>query len=135
MDLKRAMLLRLARRNTELYPDDPVKREEVYNKFKVGGGMCWLSIFISKGLPHFCLFIFTQWTCFFFSFFRLEQQFEISEEEAEWVGLNLEEAVEKQRQLEYKVKHTHTHTHSHVAANRNNHLFIWNIRFYKEGGM
>lgn len=62
MDLKRAMLLRLARRNTELYPDDPVKREKVYNKYK---------------------------------------QFEIPEEEAEWVGLSLEEAVEKQRQLEH----------------------------------
>lgn len=32
-----------------------------------------------------------------------EQQFEIPEEEAEWLGLNLEEAVEKQRQLEHKV--------------------------------
>ncbi|XP_061918013.1 39S ribosomal protein L28, mitochondrial isoform X1 [Entelurus aequoreus] len=64
MDLKRAMLLRLARKNTQLYPDDPVRREKVYNKFK--------------------------------------QQFEIPEEEAEWVGLTLEEAVEKQRQLEVK---------------------------------
>lgn len=33
-----------------------------------------------------------------------KQQFEIPEEEAEWVGLSLEEAVEKQRQLEHKVK-------------------------------
>ncbi|XP_018541128.1 39S ribosomal protein L28, mitochondrial-like [Lates calcarifer] len=63
MDLKRAMLLRLARRNSELYPNDPVKREKVYNKYK---------------------------------------QFEIPEEEAEWVGLSLEEAMEKQRQLEHK---------------------------------
>lgn len=63
MDLKRAMLLRLARKNTELYPDDPDKREKVYNKYK---------------------------------------QFEMPEEEAEWFGLNLEEAVEKQRQLEKK---------------------------------
>ncbi|XP_060902854.1 39S ribosomal protein L28, mitochondrial [Labrus mixtus] len=63
MDLKRAMLLRLARKDTELYPDDSVKRETVYNKYK---------------------------------------QFEIPEEEAEWFGLSLEEAVEKQRQLEYK---------------------------------
>ncbi|TNN44427.1 39S ribosomal protein L28, mitochondrial [Liparis tanakae] len=63
MDLKRAMLLRLARRNTELYPSEPVKREKVYNKYK---------------------------------------QFEIPEEEAEWTGLSLEEAVEKQRQLEHK---------------------------------
>lgn len=63
MDLKRAMLLRLARKDTELYPDDPVKREQVYNKYK---------------------------------------QFEMPEEEAEWVGLSLEEAVEKQRQLEHK---------------------------------
>ncbi|TDH14911.1 hypothetical protein EPR50_G00025460 [Perca flavescens] len=64
MDLKRAMLLRLARRNTELYPSDPVKREKVYTKYK--------------------------------------QQFEVPEEEAEWLGLSLEEAVEKQRQLEHK---------------------------------
>ncbi|XP_046891658.1 39S ribosomal protein L28, mitochondrial isoform X1 [Hypomesus transpacificus] len=64
MDLRRAMLLRLARRETELYPDDPVKREKIYNKYK--------------------------------------QHLEVPEEEAEWVGLNLEEAVEKQRQLEYK---------------------------------
>ncbi|XP_014326139.1 39S ribosomal protein L28, mitochondrial [Xiphophorus maculatus] len=63
MNLKRAMLLRLARRDTELYPNDLVKRETVYNKYK---------------------------------------QFEISEEEAEWVGLTLDEAVEKQRQLEHK---------------------------------
>lgn len=45
--------------------------------------------------------------CFLLSFFLFEQQFEIPEVEAEWVGLNLEEAVEKQRQLEHKVKHTH----------------------------
>ncbi|XP_051254749.1 39S ribosomal protein L28, mitochondrial isoform X1 [Dicentrarchus labrax] len=64
MDLKRAMLLRLARKDTELYPNDPVKREKIYNKYK--------------------------------------QHFEIPEEEAEWVGLSLEEAVEKQRQLEHK---------------------------------
>uniref|UniRef100_A0A3Q0RAN8 Large ribosomal subunit protein bL28m n=1 Tax=Amphilophus citrinellus TaxID=61819 RepID=A0A3Q0RAN8_AMPCI len=63
MDLKRAMLLRLARKKTELYPNDPIKREQVYEKYK---------------------------------------QFEIPEEEAEWVGLSLEEAVEKQRQLEHK---------------------------------
>ncbi|XP_076590388.1 large ribosomal subunit protein bL28m [Chaetodon auriga] len=63
MNLKRAMLLRLAHKNTELYPNDPVKREKVYSKYK---------------------------------------QFEIPAEEAEWVGLNLEEAVEKQRQLERK---------------------------------
>ncbi|XP_030600559.1 large ribosomal subunit protein bL28m isoform X2 [Archocentrus centrarchus] len=47
----------------ELYPNDPIKREQVYEKYK---------------------------------------QFEIPEEEAEWVGLSLEEAVEKQRQLEHK---------------------------------
>ncbi|XP_017580002.1 39S ribosomal protein L28, mitochondrial [Pygocentrus nattereri] len=63
MDLKRAMLLRLARKDTELYPDDPNQREKIYNKYK---------------------------------------QFEIPAEEAEWVGLSLEEAVEKQRRLEHK---------------------------------
>lgn len=36
-------------------------------------------------------------------FFLCEQQFEVPEDEAEWVGLSMEEAVEKQRQLEYKV--------------------------------
>lgn len=35
MDLKRAMLLRLARRDTQLYPDDPTRREKIYNKYKV----------------------------------------------------------------------------------------------------
>lgn len=35
MDLKRAMLLRLARRDTELYPDDPARKENIYNKYKV----------------------------------------------------------------------------------------------------
>uniref|UniRef100_A0A8C7XKJ1 Large ribosomal subunit protein bL28m n=1 Tax=Oryzias sinensis TaxID=183150 RepID=A0A8C7XKJ1_9TELE len=63
MDLKRAMLLRLARKDTELYPNDPAKRETIYSKY---------------------------------------MQFQIPEEEAEWVGLSLEEAVEKQRQLEHK---------------------------------
>lgn len=42
MDLKRAMLLRLAHKDEALYPDDPVKREKVYNKYKVGG-TCSLS--------------------------------------------------------------------------------------------
>lgn len=54
-----------------------------------------------------------------FSSFLFEQQFEIPEEEAEWVGLNLEEAVEKQRQLEHKVKHTHTHTRMHKILPEN----------------
>lgn len=63
MDLKRAMLLRLARRDTQLYPDDPTRREKIYNKYK---------------------------------------QFEVPADEAEWVGLSLEEAVEKQRLLEHK---------------------------------
>ncbi|XP_038642004.1 39S ribosomal protein L28, mitochondrial [Scyliorhinus canicula] len=63
MDLKRAMLLRLARKDTELYPDDTAKREIIYEKYKA---------------------------------------FVIPEEETEWVGLSLEEAVEKQRLLEKK---------------------------------
>ncbi|XP_062872955.1 39S ribosomal protein L28, mitochondrial isoform X2 [Trichomycterus rosablanca] len=62
MDLKRAMLLRLARKDTELYPEDPAQRGKIYSKYK----------------------------------------FEILAEEAEWVGLTLEEAVEKQRVLEHK---------------------------------
>ncbi|KAM8934179.1 large ribosomal subunit protein bL28m [Pelodytes ibericus] len=63
MDLKRAMLLRLASRDPSLHPDDPAKRDQIYNKYKA---------------------------------------FEIPKEEAEWVGLTLEEAVEKQRLLEKK---------------------------------
>ncbi|KAJ7990424.1 hypothetical protein DPEC_G00300180 [Dallia pectoralis] len=64
MDLKRAMLLRLAFNNTQLYPGDPAKREKIYAKYK--------------------------------------QQFEVPAEQAEWVGLSLDEAVEKQRKLEHK---------------------------------
>ncbi|XP_061455936.1 large ribosomal subunit protein bL28m [Rhineura floridana] len=63
MDLKRVMLLRLARRDPSLHRDDPSKREAIYNKYK---------------------------------------EFVIPEEEAEWVGLSLEEAIEKQRLLEKK---------------------------------
>ncbi|KAK6295673.1 hypothetical protein J4Q44_G00333860 [Coregonus suidteri] len=63
MDLRRAMLLRLAFKDTQLYPEDPAKREKIYTKYK---------------------------------------QFEIPAEEAEWVGLSVDEAVEKQRQLEHK---------------------------------
>uniref|UniRef100_A0A663N1G8 Large ribosomal subunit protein bL28m n=1 Tax=Athene cunicularia TaxID=194338 RepID=A0A663N1G8_ATHCN len=64
MDLKRTMLLRLARRDPKLHPDDPARREAIYNKY---------------------------------------QEFAIPEEEAEWVGLSLQEAIEKQRLLEKKV--------------------------------
>ncbi|XP_027324797.1 large ribosomal subunit protein bL28m [Anas acuta] len=63
MDLKRTMLLRLARRDPNLHPDDPARREAIYDKYK---------------------------------------EFVIPEEEAEWVGLSLEEAIEKQRLLEKK---------------------------------
>ncbi|XP_075755281.1 large ribosomal subunit protein bL28m isoform X1 [Pelodiscus sinensis] len=68
MDLKRTLLLRLARRDPSLHPNDPEKREAIYNKYR----------------------------------FLLSQEFVIPEEEAEWVGLTLEEAVEKQRLLEKK---------------------------------
>ncbi|XP_037670050.1 39S ribosomal protein L28, mitochondrial [Choloepus didactylus] len=64
MDLKRGMLLRLARRDPQLHPDDPERRAAVYDKYK---------------------------------------EFAIPEAEAEWVGLTLTEAVEKQRLLEEKV--------------------------------
>ncbi|KAJ6655984.1 hypothetical protein lerEdw1_004569 [Lerista edwardsae] len=63
MDLKRTMLLRLARQDPSLHPDDPARREAVYHKYR---------------------------------------EFVIPEEEAEWVGLSLEEALEKQRLLEKK---------------------------------
>ncbi|NP_001087550.1 39S ribosomal protein L28, mitochondrial precursor [Xenopus laevis] len=63
MDFKRAMLMRLASKDSNLYPNDPSKRDQIYNKYK---------------------------------------EFVIPMEEAEWVGLSLEEAVEKQRLLEKK---------------------------------
>ncbi|KFO34784.1 39S ribosomal protein L28, mitochondrial [Fukomys damarensis] len=63
MDLKRGMLLRLARQDPRLHPDDPERRTAIYDKYK---------------------------------------EFVIPEEEAEWVGLTLEEAIEKQRLLEEK---------------------------------
>lgn len=63
MDLKRGMLLRLARQDPQLHPDDPTRRAAIYNKYK---------------------------------------DFVIPEEEAEWVGLTLTEALEKQRLLEEK---------------------------------
>lgn len=63
MDLKRGMLLRLARQDPRLHPDDPARRAAVYAKY---------------------------------------QEFAIPEAEAEWVGLTLEEALEKQRLLEEK---------------------------------
>ncbi|XP_072274983.1 large ribosomal subunit protein bL28m [Pyxicephalus adspersus] len=63
MDLKRAMLIRLATKDSNLHPNDEAKRQQIYNKYKA---------------------------------------FEIPLEEAEWVGLTLEEAVEKQRLLEKK---------------------------------
>uniref|UniRef100_A0A0B6ZHV8 Large ribosomal subunit protein bL28m n=1 Tax=Arion vulgaris TaxID=1028688 RepID=A0A0B6ZHV8_9EUPU len=59
MKLKREMLLALARKS--MYPDDPVKRDKVYNRYK---------------------------------------EYVIPEEEAEWVGLNIEEAVEKAKKFE-----------------------------------
>lgn len=96
MDLKRAMLLRLARKDTQLYPNDPVQREKVYNKYKV----------VRMSLLRDATFAGNIVMNFFLTFFRFllsKQQFGIPEEEAEWVGLSLEEAVEKQRQLEHKV--------------------------------
>ncbi|KAG8508955.1 39S ribosomal protein L28, mitochondrial [Galemys pyrenaicus] len=61
MDLKRGMLLRLARQDPQLHPEDPDRRAAIYRKY---------------------------------------QEFAVPEAEAEWVGLTLEEAVEKQRLLE-----------------------------------
>lgn len=61
MKLKREMLLALARKS--MYPNDPKKRELVYERYK---------------------------------------KYEIPEEEAEWIGLSVEEALEKARDLEQK---------------------------------
>ncbi|XP_060642672.2 large ribosomal subunit protein bL28m [Anolis sagrei] len=63
MDLKRTLLLRLARKDPALHPEDPARREAIYAKYK---------------------------------------EFVIPEEEAKWVGLSLEEALEKQRLREKK---------------------------------
>lgn len=35
MDLKRGMLLRLARQDPQLHPDDPDRRAAIYDKYKV----------------------------------------------------------------------------------------------------
>lgn len=130
MDLKRAMLLRLARKNTELYPSDSVKREKVYNKYKVVR-LCSLSdtTFVGNGgisaLTNLGMYQLLykrsssvklkEIACFFFRFLLSEQQFEIPEEEAEWLGLSLEEAVEKQRQLEHKVTRSSNTTQQAVS--------------------
>lgn len=53
MDLRRAMLLRLAFKDTQLYPEDPAKREKIYTKYKVGllcFGPWWFEV-----LTHFFL--------------------------------------------------------------------------------
>lgn len=92
MDLKRGMLLRLARQDPQLHPDDPERRAAIYDKYKVrvfpiplAAGGFW-----PGPVPHR-------------GFLLLAQSFVIPEAEAEWVGLTLEEAVEKQRLLEEKV--------------------------------
>jgi len=59
--LKREMLLVLANKDTQLYPNDPEKREEIYNKYK---------------------------------------EYEIDEDRASWVGLDLREAMLKQWTIE-----------------------------------
>lgn len=98
------MLLRLARKNTELYPADPVKREKIYNKYKVRDTLNDTTYFLWMACQKLEQFL---TLCFLFGSFLSKQQFEIIEEEVEWVGLSLEEALEKQRQLEHKVtKHS-----------------------------
>lgn len=76
MDLKRAMLMRLATKDPNLHPNDHARREQIYNKYK------------STDINN--------------SVIQSHQAFEMPLEEAEWVGLTLEEAVEKQRILEKK---------------------------------
>lgn len=61
MKLKREMLLALARKS--MYPNDPKRRDLIYERYK---------------------------------------KYEIPEEEAEWIGLPVEEAVQKGRELEEK---------------------------------
>lgn len=59
--LKRQMLFRLLNKDTEMYPDDPKKREIIFNRYK---------------------------------------RYMVSKSEAEWVGLNLKEAMTKQWEIE-----------------------------------
>jgi len=73
MKLKREMLLVLARKS--MYPNDPAKRDAVYEKYK---------------------------------------QFEILEEEAEWVGLSLYEAERKQHEVEESERMASTKPLKHV---------------------
>ena len=94
MDLKRGMLLRLARQDPQLHPDDPERRAAIYNKYKVrawawSSCFLWASVAGHLASPH--------------AVYLPAQEFVIQEEEAEWVGLTLDEAVEKQRLLEEKV--------------------------------
>lgn len=62
MDLKRAMLLRLARKDTELYPNDPIQREKVYEKYKVGqtcfSSLQWCLALLLKPVLEFPVFLF-----------------------------------------------------------------------------
>lgn len=98
MDLKRGMLLRLARQDPQLHPDNPQKRAAIFDKYKVGasvGASCSLGVLLAGGPSAHCgpgpppp---------------QPGQEFVIPEAEAEWVGLTLDEAVEKQRLLEEKV--------------------------------
>lgn len=94
MDLKRGMLLRLARRDPQLHPDNPERRAAICDKYKVRV-WAWTSCFVWASVaghlasPH--------------AIYLPAQEFVIREEEAEWVGLTLDEAVEKQRLLEKKV--------------------------------
>lgn len=92
MDLKRGMLLRLARQDPQLHPDDPARRAAIYDKYRVR-------------VPPTCLLPEAPWPGPHASHspLPLVQDFVIPEAEAEWVGLTLEEALEKQRLLEEKV--------------------------------
>lgn len=85
------MLLRLARQDPQLHPDNPERRAAIYDKYKVSFPIL-LAVpgFWPGPVPYGALLL-------------LAQSFVIPEAEAEWVGLTLEEAMEKQRLLEEKV--------------------------------
>lgn len=86
------MLLRLARQDPQLHPDNPERRAAIYDKYRVRVSPILLAARGSWPGPrtsHGPLL--------------LVQSFVIPEAEAEWVGLTLEEALEKQRLLEEKV--------------------------------
>lgn len=86
--LKREMLIKLAKKDTDLYPDDKEKRETIFNRYKQYA----LPVELIRQYPKFFRIYFIN--LFYFSFELLKL------EEAEWIGLKPWEAMVKQKKLE-----------------------------------